>query len=141
MSTEELKALERRYYELANKGDLTACFELCAADLVMHSVSGETHGLEEYKRNFKEESKAFPDMHFTVHDVIAEGDKVAARWTLTATHKGEFQGIPPTNKKLTLWGINIDRVAGGKFVEGWVSFDMLSMMQQLGLAPTPKKGK
>jgi predicted ester cyclase len=76
-----------------------------------------------------------------VHDVIAEGDKVAARWTLTATHKGEFQGIPPTNKKLTLWGINIDRVAGGKFVEGWVSFDMLSMMQQLGLAPTPKKGK
>jgi steroid delta-isomerase-like uncharacterized protein len=141
MSAKEITALERRYYELVNKGELTACFELCATDLVMHSSSGETRGLEEFKKNFEEEFKAFPDMHFTVHDIIAEGDKVAARWTLTGTHKGEFRGTPPTNKKVTLWGINIDRVAGGKFVEGWVSFDMLSMMQQLGLVPTPKKEK
>jgi steroid delta-isomerase-like uncharacterized protein len=139
VSTKEIKALERRYYELVNKGDLTACFELCATSVVMHSSLGETRGLKEIKKNFKEELKAFPDLHFAVHDIVAEGDKVVARWTMTGTHKGEFKGILPTNKKVTLWGINIDRVAGGKFVEGWVSFDMLSMMQQLGVVPTPKK--
>lgn len=141
MSVKEIKALERRYYELVNKGDLTACLELCATDLVMHSSLGETQGLENFKKNFSEELKAFPDMHFAVHDIIAEGAKVAARWTFTGTHKGEFQGISPTNKKVTLSGINIDRVSGGKFVEGWVSFDTRSMMQQLGLLPTPKKEK
>jgi predicted ester cyclase len=75
---------------------------------------------------------------FTLHDFITEGDKVAIRWTLTGTHKGEFRGIPPTNKKVTMWGIDIDRVTDGKFVEGWCRFDTLGMMEQLGIILAPK---
>jgi len=83
--------LERRYYELVNKRDLTACFELCAADLVTHSSLGETHGLEECKKSLREELGAFPDLHFTVRDIIAEGDKVVTRCPVNGTHKGEIK--------------------------------------------------
>ena len=73
--------------------------------------------------------------------MVAEGDKVAYRWTLTGTHKGEFEGIPPTNKKVTVWAISISRIAGGKIVEDWSRVDTLGLMQQLGVVPTPKKEK
>jgi steroid delta-isomerase-like uncharacterized protein len=139
MSAEELKALERRSYEEMNKKNLVALSELYANDFVAHTgVGGERRGLEEYKKYVNEMITAFPDFHFTVHDILAESDKVVVRWTLTGTHKGEFSGIPPTNKKVTVWGIDIDRVAGGKFVEGWCRFDTLGMMQQLGLILGPK---
>jgi predicted ester cyclase len=84
---------------------------------------------------------AFSDLHLTIDDIIVEGDKVAARFTFSGTHKGEFLGIPPTNKKVTIWGIWIDRIAGGKFVESWVRYDSLSFMQQLGAVPKPRKKK
>jgi predicted ester cyclase len=84
---------------------------------------------------------AFPDGHMTIDDLVVEGDKVVARYTLTGTHKGEFMGIPATNKKVTGWVIEIDRVAGGKCVEGWSRMDTLGLMQQLGVVPTPGKGK
>jgi len=71
--------------------------------------------------------------------MVAEGDKVAVRVTGTGTNKGAFRGIPPTNKKVTLWMIQIDRIAGGKFVEGWSRYDTFGLMQQLGLIPTPGK--
>ncbi|MCP8314023.1 MAG: ester cyclase [archaeon] len=73
--------------------------------------------------------------------MVVEGDKVAVRVTESGTHKGEFMGIPPTNKKWTVWGIFIDRVAGGKIVEEWGVFDALSWMKQLGLVPKPEKAK
>jgi hypothetical protein len=80
-------------------------------------------------------------MHVTIDDMVAEGDKVATRVTMTGTHKGEIMGIPPTNKKVTVSGIVIDRFAGGKIVEDNGIFDMLGLMRQLGLVPTPKKEK
>ena len=72
--------------------------------------------------------------------MIVEGDKVAVRFTLTGSHQGEFMGRPPTNKKVTMWGITIDRVAGGKFVEEWERSDTLGFKQQFGLKPTPEQG-
>jgi predicted ester cyclase len=85
---------------------------------------------------------AFPDMHVTIDDMVAEGDKVAARVTMTGTHKGEIMGIPPTNKKVTFSLIVISRFAGGKIVEDHGQFDALGLMRQLGLpVPTLKKEK
>jgi len=138
MSVEEMKALERRYYEAMNKKDLKVISELTASDIVLHGSLDEIRGLEELIKYIEGVLKAFPDAHFTIDDIIVEGDKVAFRWTFTGTHKGEFKGMPPTNKKVTVWGIEIDRVVGGKIVETWARADTLGMMQQLGLIPAPK---
>ena len=113
---------------------------LFATDYVEHGGTGEdTHGIKEYKKSINDLFSAFPDVHFTIDDMVVEGDKVAVRFTFSGTHKGEFMGIPPTDKKWTVWGIFIDRVADGKFVESWVRYDTLGLMQQLGLVPTPEK--
>ena len=115
---------------------------LFATDYVEHGGTGEdTRGIKNYKQSMNEFYSAFPDVHVTLDDMVVEGDKVATRWTLTGTHKGEFMGRRPTNKKVTVWGITIDRIAGGKFVESWVRYDNLGFMQQLGLVPTPGKEK
>ena len=145
MSAKEIKALERRLYEECNKGKAAAMAvidELYATDLVYHSSTGrDIRGIKDYKQHVSDMYSAFPDFHFTIDDMVVEGDKVAVRLTATGTHKGEFRGIPPTNKKVTMWEIQIDRVAGGKFVEGWSRYDTLGLMRQLGLIPTPGKGR
>lgn len=145
MSVKENKALVRRFLEESNKGKTAAMAvidELCATNIVYHGGGGEEiRGLKDYKQSTSESYNASPDLHFTIDDMVAEGDKVAVRFTLTGTHKGEFMGRPPTNKKLTIWAINIYRVVGGKFVEGWERSDTLGSMQQLGVVPTPKKEK
>ena len=79
---------------------------------------------------------AFPDLSNTVEDQIAEGDKVVTRWTATGTHKGDLMGIPPTNKRATVTGVDIARFHDGKVVEAWVSYDMHGMLQQLGVVPS-----
>ena len=81
----------------------------------------------------------FRDAHQTIDDMVADGDKAAVRFTLTGTPKGEYMGVPPTNKKMTAWLIQIFRIASGKIVEGWSRADTLGMMQQLGIVPTPQK--
>ena len=120
---------------------MNAIDKLYATDYVEHSGTGEDiRGLKDYKQSISELYTAFPDIHFTLHDMVVEGNKVAVRFTFSGTHKGEFMGIPPTNKKMTTSGIYIDRIAGGKFAESWVRYDTLGLMQQLGLAPTPGQG-
>jgi len=139
MSAEEIKTLVRRWIEGANKGKAAAMAvidELFSPDFVFHSGTGEDiRGLENFKKQLSESFSAFPDFHFTIDDMVAEGDKVAMRWTMTGTHTG----INPTNKKWTMWTITIDRIAGGKFVEEWERYDTLGLMQQLGLGPTSEK--
>jgi len=145
MSVKEIKALERRWFEESNKGKaagMTVINELHATDYVFHSGTGkDIRGLKDYKQFMSETYRAFPDLHVTIDDMVVEGDKVAIRWTLTGTHKGEIEGISPTNKKITIRGISIERVVGGKFVETWERYDTLGFMQQLGVVPTPKKEK
>jgi steroid delta-isomerase-like uncharacterized protein len=80
-----------------------------------------------------------PDLATTVEDTIAEGDKVAARWTARGTHNGELMGIPPTGKKVAMTAISIHRIVDGKIAESWINFDALGMMQQLGVAPAPEQ--
>jgi len=140
MSTEENKAIARRAYETFNQavsaGNWTALDEVIAADVVDHYPSpGQGPGLAGVKQVFEAFRTAFPDLHFSVEDMITEGDKVASRITLYGTHTGDFQGIPPTGKHVTQTGIDILRLAGGKVVERWGEFDNLGLLQQLGLLP------
>lgn len=78
---------------------------------------------------------AYPDTHFTVEDQIAEGDKVVTRWTGRGTHQGELMGVAPTGNEVTVRGIEIDRIVGGRIEETWVNYDTSGMMQQLGVVP------
>jgi len=144
MSAKEIKALVRRLVAESNKGKaafLAVLDEFYATDFVLHSTGEDIRGIKDYKKHCSETYSAFPDIHHTLDDMVVEGDKVATRWTITGTHKGEYMGIPPTNKKATVWAFSIDRFAGGKFVEEWGMHDTLSFMQQIGLVPTPAKGK
>lgn len=79
---------------------------------------------------------AFPDLHFTFEDFIAEGDQVVVRWTPSGTQKGELMGIPPSGKSFSATGIEIYRFEGGKIVEHWLESDMLGLLQQLGVVPS-----
>ena len=136
MSTEENKALVRRWIEEDNRRNLAGVEELLARDYVWHGTGGfpdmDLAGLKQLETAFW---TAFPDMHATVENLIAEGDKVAYRFTIRGTHQGEFMGVPATGKVVTVTGIYISRIAGGKVVEDWESFDALGLMQQLGAIP------
>ena len=84
---------------------------------------------------------AFPDFQATIDDIVAEGDKVVVRQTWTGTHTGgEFMGVPPTGKSMSIGVIDIIRIAGDKFVEHWGQMDTMAMMQQLGAIPAPDQG-
>jgi predicted ester cyclase len=144
LSVNEIKALEHRWFEAMNKGKaatMAIIDETCTPDFVYHTSSGQDiPNREGFKKRTAEIYDAFPDIHFALLDLIVEGHLIGSRYTMSGTFKGPFQGMPPTNKKMTVWGINIDRMAGGKFVETWERTDTLGMMQQLGLIPTPGKG-
>ena len=142
MSTKDLKELMRHFVEQWNKGKaaaMKAMDEFTATNVVFHGYGEDIHGIKDYKKSMSEFYDAFPDNHMTINDMVVEGDKIVVRYTLSGTHKGEYMGIPATNKKVTGWVIEIDRIVGGKTVEGWMRFDTLSMMQQLGVIPTPEK--
>lgn len=141
MSAEENKALVRRVYETLNQalstGNLAVLDEVIARDAVDHNPGpGQAPGLEGIKKAFGEFIVAFPDLHFTVEDMIAEGDKVAIRISTRGTHKGPFLGVPPTGKQVTQTGIDVLRIAGHKVVERWGEFDQLGLLQQLGVVRT-----
>ena len=136
MSTEENKALARRSWELASQHNPDALEEVYAADLVWHEPDQDVQGLEEAKQYYSTYLSAFPDLSFTVEDVIAEGDKVVVRWTVRGTHEGEIEAFgPPTGKQLEQEGITIQRIEEDKIVEQWEHYDFLSFLQQLRPGP------
>ena len=136
MSTAENKALVRRNYEEFNKQNMAAVDELFAADYVAHGTGVfpdiDVAGLKQWWTAFR---KVFPDAHYVAEDMIAEGDKVVTRYTFRGTHQGEYMGIPPTGKQVSVTGMEIDRIEDDKVVESWFSQDMLGLMQQLGAIP------
>jgi steroid delta-isomerase-like uncharacterized protein len=136
MSTEENKAVVRRIYEEWNKQKWVGMLELVAPNYVYHGpgVFGDMN-LAARKQFLPALFTAFPDVHYTVEDLIAEGDNVVSRFTARATHQGEFMGVPATGKVVTWTGIIISRFAGGKWVEDWEQADMLGLFQQLGVIP------
>ncbi|MFH1646219.1 MAG: ester cyclase [Chloroflexota bacterium] len=144
MSTEEMKALARRWWGMEDfKGvpeteiaetTRKVISEIFAKEWIAHSPDSDMT-FERYIEYNAAYMTAFPDVKFTIEDMIAEGDKVAIRYTMRGTHKGPYRGMPATGKKIEVGGISIGRVAGGKFVEGWSCPDRLGMMQQLGVIP------
>lgn len=139
MSTENKAIVRRLWEEFIDKGNLGIADEIIADNFVNYGIlpAGEVmRGREAVKQYMTMLHKAFPDGHFAIEDQIAEGDKVVTRWRFHGTHKGEFQGIAPTGKQVTMTGIEILRLAGGKVVEDWDNFDALGMMQQLGVVPS-----
>ena len=139
MSVEQNKDLDRRWLEeVWGKGNVATVDELAGADFVWHwAPPGLAADREGYKEFVRMEFDAFADVSCVAEDVVAEGDKVAGRWTWRGTHKGEFMGVAPTGKQVTLTGICINRVVDGKIVEEWGEMDMLGLMQQLGAVPSP----
>ena len=138
MPTEENKARVRRALDHFNRGDLAAYLDLYAEDAVLHDFGIEP-GIDNIRRFYEGFRQAFPDAQVTTEDLIAEGDRIAERFTIRATHRGDFQGIPPTGTTITMNGITILRFAGEKCVERWTQADFLGLMQQLGVVPAPEQ--
>ncbi len=136
MTTEQNKATVRRFFEAFGADDEAALKEVLAPNLVAYSHGAPSpQNREVHLQNIRMWNAAFAT-RFTVEEQIAEGDKVATRVTMHAIHnRGDFQGLPPSGKEITVGGINIERLEDGKIVERRVSADWLGMLQQLDLIP------
>jgi steroid delta-isomerase-like uncharacterized protein len=119
--------------EVLNGKNLDVVDELIARDFVEH-VAGEARrtGAEGFKAARRRRNAVFPDWSVRVDDLIAEGDKVVVRATGSGTHRGEFMGIPPTGRRISVTWIAIYRVKDGKLAEHWQNIDELGMLKQLG---------
>ncbi len=138
MSTEANKVLVHRFFEeLWNQGNLVVADELLSPEHVHHFFGEDIHGLDGVRQLVSGLRSAFPDLNCRTDDMIAEADKVVVRFIARGTHQGEGMGIPPTGKRVAYPRIDIFRIASGKIVEGWVEFDQLGMLQQLGVIPAP----
>jgi steroid delta-isomerase-like uncharacterized protein len=135
MSTEN-EALARRWFEeVWNQGRVEAIDALFAADGVAHGLGadgGDTRGTEEFKAFHAKFRRAFPDMHVTVEDVIASGERTAIRFSVQGTHTGDSLGIAPTQKRVAFTGMTFARWRNGQIVEGWNNIDFASLFAQLG---------
>ena len=140
MSSEENKTQYRRTFEeVFNKGDLAIVDELVAPDFLNHEVPPgmNNRGPESTRQVVTMLRTAFPDLHFTIEDLVAEGDTVAGRVTMSGTHQGPFQGIPPTGRSFQQAHMHFVRFRDGKAIEHRAVRDDLGMMRQLGVLPMP----
>jgi len=138
--TEANKAAIERWLEIWNTGDLTIADEVFAADFVNHDPSvPDVINLDGLKGLVVMSRIATPDLRITIEDMIAEGDKVVARLSAIGTHKGDFMGIPPTGVQITNTRMITFRIADGKIVETWENYDMLGVLQQLGVMPPSRE--
>jgi len=140
MSAEENKAIIRRWIEEAwNNGNVNIADEIYAPNFVAKDINDPNkvlRGPEGIKQSVIATRAAFPDIHFTIDHLIAEGEKVVGAFTISGTHKGNLLGIPPTGKKVVFTAIDIWRFESGRIVERCLaSVDRLGLMQQLGVVP------
>ena len=142
MSAEDNKAVVRRWIEAYNNRDTQAEADARAPGYVTHApgLPGpmDSEAWTQFIASFAE---AFPDLWLTVEDILSEGDMVAARVAFRGTHRGEFQGIPPTGKEVAFSSIEIDRMVDGKVQEHWFELDQLGLMRQLGVLPEPEQSE
>jgi steroid delta-isomerase-like uncharacterized protein len=143
MSEENKTIVRRLFEELWNKGNLSVADELFTPNYNHHDPSTPEvgRGPESEKKRATLYRTAFPDLRLTIEDIIAEGETVMARWSCRGTHKGDLSGIAPTGKQFTISGVTIARLTNGKLAEGYVNWDALDLMQQLGVAPELVKTK
>jgi steroid delta-isomerase-like uncharacterized protein len=142
MSIEENKAMSTRFLEeVINKGNLAVMDEVMAPDFVDHQTPpGMPPTAESAKAFIGMFRGAFPDLHYTLVDTIAEGDRVVERSMASGTMKGDFMGMPASGKTATWQEIHITRYANGKAVEHWAVVDQMSMLAQLGFVEAPGQG-
>jgi steroid delta-isomerase-like uncharacterized protein len=138
MSLEENKALVRKWIDVNNTHSLELFDEFVAPDYVDHTNKVDKEGLRQL---FIMGFTGFPDWHETIEDIIAEGDKVWIRITYTGTHTGEFMGVAPTGKNVTMKGVDIYRIENGKLIEYWHVSDQMHFNIQLGLIEYTEQGK
>ena len=138
MSVANKKVVRRYFEEVLSIGNLTLIGELISPNYVSHYPAGYElgGGPEDVRQIVTSVRRAFPDVHFTVDDLIAEDEKVVCRWTFQGTQEGDFMGIPATGKKATVMGIAVYRVVNGQIAEAWFTWDALGLMRQLGHAST-----
>jgi steroid delta-isomerase-like uncharacterized protein len=130
----------RQFIEkVLNGGEIDASGEFFWDDMVEQvPLPGQGPGVEGLKHALRGFRQAFPDMHWTVQEQIVEGDKVVSRFEWTGTHQGTFLGVPATGHPVTVWGIVIDRLEGGKIKDTRIIMDTLGLLMQLGVVPPPK---
>jgi steroid delta-isomerase-like uncharacterized protein len=143
MSTGNENVVRRLFEEVWNKGNLQVTDDLFTPNYTHHDSSTPDvgRGPESEKKRVTLYRTAFPDLRLTVEDIIAEGETVVARWSCRGTHKGDLNGIAPTGKHVNITGISIARFTNGKMSEGFVNWDALSLMQQLGVVPELGKAR
>ena len=139
--TEENKTIEGRFIEeVLNGKNLAAADELVAEDFVeLDPFPGQEQGREGLKELLGMFFGAFPDIRWTIEELIAEVDKVVNRFTFRGTHRGEFLGVPATGRQVEVKGVVIDRIAEGKIADSRILMDALGLMQQLGAIPAPQQ--
>ena len=141
MSEEENKAVIRRWIEAFNERGLQGEADLLASGYVAHVPSPQgpldLDGLEDWRGFTNPFVEALPDLRLTIEDIAAEGDMVAARVSFRGTHRGHFQGLPPTGKEVNFTSMEFNRVVEGRVEEHWVEIDLLKLMGQLGLVVIP----
>jgi steroid delta-isomerase-like uncharacterized protein len=137
MSEQNKTNVRRLFEEVWNKGHVSVADELFAPTYTHHDSSTPDvgQGPESEKKRVTLYRNAFPDIRFTIEDLIAEGETVVARWSCRGTHKGDLNGIAPTGKQFNIPGVSIARFTNGKMFEGFVNWDALGLMQQLGVVP------
>ena len=137
--------IQRFINDLWNARDLSVADEIFADNCVTHQLrsglaaTAAPRDPETIKQHVLEWLNAFPDLTFTVEQMVADGDRVASQMTMQGTHSGTWMGIAPTGKQISLQMMTIHRIEAGKIVEDWVLVDSLGLFQQLGLVPEREK--
>jgi steroid delta-isomerase-like uncharacterized protein len=135
MPADNNSIVRRLYEETWNKRRLEVLSELVSPSHALHgpNFSGSSIGPEAYKRQVALFLAGFPDLSWTIEDTVTEKGKVVVLWSFTGTHKGEFMGFAPTNKKVSIEGITIHEIANGKIMDSYVNWDTWGLMQQLAV--------
>ena len=137
MATDNKELARRVIEEIWNNQQVDLADEMIAGDFVQHDPQSPfpVQGLEAYKQFVQHYLKAFPDLHFSIEEIVSEGQTVVTRWSSTGTHSGNLPGIPATGRRTSSSGIVCSRVENGRLVESWSNWDTLGLMQQLGVIP------
>lgn len=134
---EQNSAIVRRFEEAFLGNDVEVLDELCDPDLIDHNpFPGQEPSVAGLKQTIAMYHDTFSDLRMDLAAVVAEGDQVATRWTVTGTHAAEFVGVPATGTQVTAEGMNFYRLAGGRVTDVWTQFDALGLMQQIGAIPS-----
>jgi steroid delta-isomerase-like uncharacterized protein len=143
-SPDNNRQIVRRFMEDCwNNGKLDVIADYVAENCRLHDpvFPNLTSGVQNLAAHIENCRRAFPDLHFTIDDTIAERDEVVIQWTGSGTHKGDFLGMPPTNRSCSVSGTSIYKL-DGKIVESWANWNLMSMMEQLGMTtPTQSEAR